>query len=364
MTLRGKESDPHKVMAEAFELRLRHLFSTSEIKLGKKIHSVGLKPDIYIEHSDGQKWVYEMVQGNKKPSHLMENHQRYHNAGIHDFWILWDDPHPIINRPPLNQGLFLQEIDNSRFVEHVNKLTKVIYSIHADHYTDHRSMLYAFDIDQELIENEHTPEFMKVFAYGIRVYKTQDYSVGLDKLKVSSELISLPELGFDQNGFVVQNPSDEYDSGPSNDFDFAQEGFIIPEDALEKIKILESDKNKQAELISLKIQIIYNQLTPNEREEIDKCIKNGGMTNLKLPDFLGILNNQPISMGTGSGLMNIAKISKAINQWVDAQVSFPPAMKKLFAHLLYSDDMLSIGKAMKWAENSSAVKGLNFTCPK
>ena len=341
-------------------MRLRHLFPTSEIKLGKKIHPVGLKPDIYIEHSDGQKWVYEMVQGNKKPSHLMANHQRYHDAGIRDFWILWDDPHPIVNRPPLNQGIFLQEIDNSRFVEHVNKLTKAIYSIHADHYVDHRSMLYAFDIDQELMDNEHTPEFMKVFAYGIRVYKTQDYSVGLDKLKICSELISLPELNFDQNGFIIQNQTDENDSG-SFDYDFVQEGYIIPEDALEKIKTLACDKTKQAELINLKIQIIYNQLTPDEREEIDIFIKNGGMNNLQLPDFSGIPINGSISMESGANLVNAAKISASINRWIQEQVQFPRAMKILFSILFYGDEMLSIGKAMEWTEDSSAVKGLHKT---
>jgi hypothetical protein len=48
---RAQESDAHRVMLEAFEIRLRKLFPESRVTLGKRIQSVGLKSDIYIEHA-------------------------------------------------------------------------------------------------------------------------------------------------------------------------------------------------------------------------------------------------------------------------------------------------------------------------
>jgi hypothetical protein len=52
-------------MLEAFQIRLSKLFPESRVTLGKRIQSVGLKPDIFIEHPDGHKWAYEMIYGNK-----------------------------------------------------------------------------------------------------------------------------------------------------------------------------------------------------------------------------------------------------------------------------------------------------------
>jgi len=112
---RGQESDAHRVMLEALEIRLRKLFPGSEVTLGKKIQSIGLKPDIYIEHPDGRKWAYEMIFGNKSAEHTLDNHKRYKNAGTHDFWILWDRK---ISKTNLSSKAkrFLKRIDgDSRF---------------------------------------------------------------------------------------------------------------------------------------------------------------------------------------------------------------------------------------------------------
>jgi hypothetical protein len=52
---RGQESDAHRVLLEAFEIRLRKLLPESRVTLGKRIQSVGLKSYIYIEHPEGRK---------------------------------------------------------------------------------------------------------------------------------------------------------------------------------------------------------------------------------------------------------------------------------------------------------------------
>ena len=52
---RGQESNAHRVMLEAFQIRLSKLFPESRLTLGKRIRSVGLKSYIYIEHPDGRK---------------------------------------------------------------------------------------------------------------------------------------------------------------------------------------------------------------------------------------------------------------------------------------------------------------------
>ncbi len=74
---RGQESDAHRVMLEAFQIRLSKFFPESRVTLGKRIQSVGLKPDIFIEHPDRRKWAYEMIYGNKSAKHTLDNHRLY-----------------------------------------------------------------------------------------------------------------------------------------------------------------------------------------------------------------------------------------------------------------------------------------------
>jgi hypothetical protein len=72
---RGQESDAHRVMFEALEFRLSKLFAESRVTLGKRIQSVGLKPDIYIEPPDGHKCAYEMIHGNKSAKQVDQSVQ-------------------------------------------------------------------------------------------------------------------------------------------------------------------------------------------------------------------------------------------------------------------------------------------------
>jgi hypothetical protein len=70
---RGQESDAHRVMLEAFEIRLRKLFPESRVTLSKRIQSVGLKSDIYIEHPEGHKCACEMIYGNKSAEQVNQS---------------------------------------------------------------------------------------------------------------------------------------------------------------------------------------------------------------------------------------------------------------------------------------------------
>ena len=66
---------------------------------------MGLKPDIYVEHPDGRLWAFEMIYRNAHAQHTLENHERYGDAGVRNFWILWDTLAPAVTRPHSDQGV-------------------------------------------------------------------------------------------------------------------------------------------------------------------------------------------------------------------------------------------------------------------
>ena len=104
----AKQGAPHETMVEAFTKRLRQLHPEppAVYSFGSKVESVGLKPDIYVQHPDGRQWAFEMVHGNSSARHLLDNHRRYASHGIHDVWILWDSLRPKVGPDhPLEQGI-------------------------------------------------------------------------------------------------------------------------------------------------------------------------------------------------------------------------------------------------------------------
>lgn len=359
---KGRESDPHRVMSEAFALRLNTLFSESTIHQGKVIRPVGLKPDVYVAHPDGRQWAYEVVHLNKSLKEIQEKHHRYQAAGIRDYWILWDDPHPTDTSFSMSQGVLLQESDSVRQVGPLGKLSKVIYSTHAEYFTNRSSVLYAFDYFKQLIDNQQTPEFMKAMAFGIRVYSVQEYATDRDYLSVMREIISLPELGFDQNGLLIQARNTGIDNELLEKM-FQGQGFggqgepFIPEEALNQINRLVSDPARQAELLPILLQAMFGKLPPDELAEIRAFGENGGLADLKQIDLSDLSVGGPVSIETGDGLVNVAQLMKIIDQRFQVQ-NMPPALMRVFSTLFQSGQIQALGETMQWTETSDAAQRL------
>lgn len=61
------ESDIHRSILEALNLRVGQLYPEAERSLGKRHQTSGLKPDLLVKHLDGRTWAFEIVFGNHSP---------------------------------------------------------------------------------------------------------------------------------------------------------------------------------------------------------------------------------------------------------------------------------------------------------
>lgn len=357
---RGQESDAHRVMFEALEMRLRKLFPESKLTLGKRIQSVGLKPDIYIEHPDGRKWAYEMIYGNKSSEHTSDNHRRYRNAGIRDYWILWDSLAPSSNALPTDQGVLEQFVEAKKRTK-ATKLLQTLVSIHSEHMKAGKTTLYAFSLDglNGLIENPHRA--MQVISTGITVYQVENIDIQRKYLEYTSDFVTLMELDFDENGCIK--------------IDDKGEDGILREALLKSLGVEEQAqsfplaylKNLNQILLNLPPRIpedvtkvyverILKDATAEEILELQEFITSGGaarVTALTVP--------HPLSTSSTASLENaegVGAVADFLNKFQIAleEADFPMLLKKILLQPLDPKRWTDIADVMQWHENSQAVQ--------
>lgn len=359
---RGQESDPHRIMLEAFELRLRKQFPDSTISLGKKVKPVGLKPDVYIEHPDGRKWVYEMVYRNGHAQHILDNHQRYKQAGIRDFWILWDTLAPATDPPPKHQGIFSEFTSTLKQAKATNMLS-AIASIHAEHLRSKKTLLYAFALNEldKYVDKPHL--VMQIISTGVSVYYIEQFDPEGEFFQYSSDYVPLMELGFGIDGTIALeklSQNDELDLELLKAIGMDEQAEHFPAQMLQSLNqsIFSTSESSQSALLTVYAQKIWQEATPEEIREAEEFAKAGGGSKLK---FL-ITPKEPLagpaaSLENPEGLIAIAKYLSDLQKSIE-QAEIPVLVKKLLLISLKPDQWKELSEMASWRENSDAIKRL------
>lgn len=360
---RGQESDPHRVMLEAFELRLRKQFPNSAISLGKKINPVGLKPDVYIEHPDGGKWVYEMVYRNGHAQHILDNHQRYKQAGIRDFWILWDTLAPVINPPPKNQGIF-GEFAGTMKQAKTTKMLNAIASIHAEHLSDKKTLLYAFALNEldNYIDNPHL--VMQIISTGVSVYSIEQFDLDGEFFQYSSDYVPLMELGFGTDGTISlkkENQNDELETELLKAMGLDEQANHFPLQTLQNLNqvvFTPLPENMQSAILTAYGQKIWQEATQEEIREAEEFFKAEGGNKLQLliaPK--GPLTGPSVPLEGSEGMIAISQFLLELQQSIE-QAEIPVLVKRLLLISLNPDQWKELSEVATWRENSEAIKRL------
>ena len=197
----AREGAPHQTMCEAFTKRLQQLYPEPPAVYsgGRKI-AMGLKPDVFIRHPDGRRWAYEMVHGNSHAAHLLDNHRRYHEAGIKDIWILWDDLRPSIGTPlSPQQGVILGVLPD-QFLAQERNLTAPQKAILAMQPPGVK-VLYAFSVSP-LVKSPDI-QFLDMLAIGVQIYTFQPVGQ-VGAYSVTKRFLSVAELEFTPDGWLKE----------------------------------------------------------------------------------------------------------------------------------------------------------------
>lgn len=357
---RGQESDAHRVMLEAFEICLRKLFPESRVTLGRRVQPIGLKPDIYIEHPDGRKWAYEMIYGNKSSEHTLDNHGLYRNAGIHDYWILWDSLAPSSDPLPTDQGV-LEPFVAAKKRTKATKLLQALVKIHSEHTTVGQTALYAFSLDglNGLIENPH--HAMQVISTGITIYQVESVDTQRRYLEYTCDFVTLMELNFNENGCIRINDGSEdgiLQGALLKSLGVDEHAKSFPLAYLKNLNqiLLNLPSKMPEDVIKVYVERILKDATPEEILELQAFATSDGATKVAA---LSLPNPQSTSLTASlDNAEGIGAVADFLNKFQIAleQAGFPTLLKKMLLEPLDPKRWADIADVMQWQESSEAVQ--------
>lgn len=344
----AREGPPHRVMSEAFEKRLKQLFSDSECcySFGKQVAN-GLKPDVYLQHPDGRQWAYEMVHGNSRPAHLNENHRRYLEAGIQDIWILWDDLRPRIGVPlSMQQGVFMDLVP-SEYTIAESKLTapqRCILSMQPQGFR----YLYAFTVTP--LAPELNADLLNMLSIGINIYAFR--SLGQPgAFNVTKSFIPMIELGFNANGYPQDQPNPAFEGIELNDLlqalGYETNQHLIPLAVMQQIIEMIVTPDKHPQLLILYLSSFLQRASPELLAEL-KAFRNANASQ-SLKPYNSMLDpeiGQQIFKNP-SALHALANEGEAAQSHITKQ-SIPPVLKQFLIDVLNQSAVRNSAEWMEW----------------
>lgn len=354
----AKEGAPHATMVEVFGIRLRQLYPepSTTYSEGKKITPPGLKPDIFVEHLDGRKWVFEMVHGNQSATHLLENHVRYRDAGICDHWILWDELEPKTpGAPDFHQGVFLGLQEEQREY----RLTAPQRAILEMQEGDDR-YIYAFTLDPFHRAEQPQTNFAQAMSIGVTVYCFKVWKDGQDNYLAQDFFVPMYQLEFAADGALVPPSEESYAAvwdqlAPVLGLSDA-EG-IIPAEALAKLEHVPElfAANPQAVVEAL-LKPYLETLSPEELQELGEFFKTSKPGDLLPPPFAMPSGEETIlAFATPEKMQQLAEVVARTRTYLET-LGLPESLKRFL--MMYMDATLlqNVGDVMTWSEDSVVLQ--------
>jgi len=352
----ARQGPQHEAMVEAFAKRLRQLYPEPPhvFSEGRRIKPVDLKPDVYVRHPDGRQWAFEMVYGNSHAEHLLGNHERYVEAGIHDIWVFWDDLTPKSGaQPSLDQGLMLPLLGEER----IYRLTSPQLAV-LEMQSGSVRYLYAFALNPpDAVRKLFETELMLTLAIGMHIYRFVDWQ-DQEQYPATYEFVSIAELEFASDGsFVI--PRAELDDQQWETL-FSQLGLnlaqgVIPSELLAQAEQFLLSPEKQQRIVRFFLETGLKQLSPQEVAEMAAFFQSG-------PAAPGLPPDSQLHTLDVTQAINDASVMQALAEETELakphleNVDLPAPLKELLLPLLNAQLLAQVSELMKWQSESEAVQ--------
>lgn len=198
---KGKPDPEHELVVTSLSRCLKLAYPQAELSQGGRISSLNLKPDIYVAHADGRRWAYEVVNKNAGVAKIEANHEVYAQAGVQDYWILWEASGP---DKPLDDSMLAQSVwVTDEVVE--GKKQYELKSLHRVLAKIGDGALYVFGINKPMLDRAgHWA--LKLGMIGMLLYEFCPHQPGEGYVSGDFELVPLPLLTFDEHGKPVLKP--------------------------------------------------------------------------------------------------------------------------------------------------------------
>ena len=192
---KGSPDSEHELVITGLGRCLRLAYPAAQLSLGTVVPELNLKPDIFVNNSDGRQWAYEAVNKNVNGKEIEAKHRTYAQAGVRDYWILWEARHPgkSLDDSILAQSVWItDEMVEGPFRCKLNGLQRTLARLGGGH-------LYVFFVHKPLLGLvEHWG--LKLAMVGLDIYHFLTDELDEEWVKGSWDLVPLPYLVFDEQG--------------------------------------------------------------------------------------------------------------------------------------------------------------------
>jgi hypothetical protein len=353
----AKPGAPHEAMVETFAKRLQILYPNVVLQFGKVVKTVGLKPDIYVELSDGRKWAYEMVHGNHSAEKIIANHKRYQKAGIQDIWILWDSLRPKDgHKKPIDQGFFAYRIPTSNRYS-LTKLHKAILSLQAEA----EKYLYSFTVDPIGVGQETVQSgILKAMMISVDIYRFKNWEINENNAPADTYFVPVSSLEFGETGKFLIPKVENLEDSPEFDLELLgfDSSFMIVRSAIERFEQLLSTPEGLKQITDVGLLKMMPILTQEELLEIQEFAQSEEAK--KIQPFSGKLSKEEgfQAIHDPKKMMMLAEDTENLLQYLEA-AEIPKGIKKLVLAILGNgQDLKTISQLMELQSNSENFQNL------
>lgn len=192
---KGSPDSQHELVITGLGRCLRLAYPTAQLSFGTKVSDLNLKPDIFVDHLNGQRWAYEVVNKSRAINGIEAKHRKYIRFGVQAYWILWQTlgPEKPLDDTLTDQSMWISEeiVDTPRRYR-LNELQSTLAHLGEGH-------LYVFSIHKPFLDLvEHWG--LKLMMVGLDIYHFLPDQLDEGWAEGSWDPVPLPYLVFDEQG--------------------------------------------------------------------------------------------------------------------------------------------------------------------
>ena len=337
----AKPGDPHEVMANFLGNRIQTLYPDCKISYGKVLKPIGLKPDIAVTMSDGRKWVFEMVHGNRNPTKIKQNHLRYQQAGIFDTWILWDDLRPKVGHPiPPTQGILSESLKTTT----AYKLTKPQKAL-LDLWPGNPKYIYTFSVDSPGLSTQlPDSNFLNVLMMGITVYQFDGSVIG-NRYIATSDFLPLLSLKFSEEGKISSPPEDSFLENIMLELGFELNNFIPLNNVIHLLSLISSQEGLN-KIYHAYLKELSTSLPQSDLHEFNTFIRSDEVQ--KIQPFTGRINQSEVHLAyeDPQKISLLLEDSKDLQTYLEG-LPLPKAIKDILANGINEEILTAYADSLK-----------------
>lgn len=198
---KGSPDSEHELIVSGIGRCLKTAYPTAKLTFGQVVPDLNLKPDIFIDHRNGQRWAYEIVHKNRETGRIEAKHEEYTQAGVPVCWILWQALGP---EKPLYDTLAVQSVWVSDEVVDAPRRYK-LNGLQRTLARLGRGRLYVFCVHKPLLGLvEHWG--LKLAMVGLDIYDFVPDQLDEEWVEGNWNPVPLPHLVFDEQGQPQSKP--------------------------------------------------------------------------------------------------------------------------------------------------------------